>query len=200
MDPSKPASAHPPGSIGQEPLLPYKDNPHPGNPQPGQGYPQPGPAYPQPGQGYPQPGQGYPQPVQGYPQPGPGYPPQAQGYGCPPQYGGAGYGQQQYPGQPGYVQPTVYMNQGPLANPVNDYLGYSIFTMLFCCLPLGIAALIHSLAARDANQVGDRGKAERSSRTAKKLNHVALGIGIGFIVLSIVMVLVVFIVGVSNSH
>lgn len=76
-----------------------------------------------------------------------------QGYGTPPQYGGA-YGQQpyaagqQYPGQPATVtvQPAVYVTQGPLANPVNDYLGYSIFTMLCCCLPLGIAALIYSIS------------------------------------------------------
>lgn len=75
-----------------------------------------------------------------------------QGYGTPPQYGGA-YGQPyavgpQYPGQPATVtvQPAVYVTQGPLANPVNDYLGYSIFTMLCCCLPLGIAALIYSIS------------------------------------------------------
>uniref|UniRef100_A0A8B9KRJ1 Uncharacterized protein n=1 Tax=Astyanax mexicanus TaxID=7994 RepID=A0A8B9KRJ1_ASTMX len=29
--------------------------------------------------------------------------------------------------------------------PLPDYLGYSIFTMLCCCLPLGIAALIYSI-------------------------------------------------------
>lgn len=74
-----------------------------------------------------------------------------QGYGAPPQYGGAPYAQQpypqQYPAQPGTVaHSTVYVTQGPLANPVNDYLGYSIFTMLCCCLPLGIAALIYSIS------------------------------------------------------
>uniref|UniRef100_A0A3B3VU05 Uncharacterized protein n=1 Tax=Poecilia latipinna TaxID=48699 RepID=A0A3B3VU05_9TELE len=44
------------------------------------------------------------------------------------------------------MQPTVYVTQGPLTNPVNDYMGYSIFTMLCCCLPLGIAALIYSIS------------------------------------------------------
>ena len=71
-----------------------------------------------------------------------------QGYGYPPQYGGA-VGQQPYPmGQQATVtlQPTVYVVQGPLAHPVNDYLCYSIFTMLCCCLPLGIAALIYSIS------------------------------------------------------
>lgn len=72
-----------------------------------------------------------------------------QGYVPPAQYAGAGYGQQpqQYAGQPTTitVQPTVLVTRTPLAHPVNDYLGYSIFTMLCCCLPLGIAALIYSI-------------------------------------------------------
>uniref|UniRef100_A0A3Q3IM92 Uncharacterized protein n=2 Tax=Monopterus albus TaxID=43700 RepID=A0A3Q3IM92_MONAL len=99
---------------------------------------------------------------------------------------------QQYPGQPGTVtiQPTVYVTQDPLANPVNDYLCYSIFTTLCCCLPLGIAALIYSILTRDANHRGDQIVAEKSSRLARTLNHVALGIGIGFIILVIVLTVV----------
>ncbi|XP_073341283.1 uncharacterized protein [Pagrus major] len=134
-----------------------------------------------------------------YPPSGQAYPPQGQGYGSPPQYGGAPYGQQpygqqpypagqQYPGQPVAVavQPTVYVTQGPLAHPVNDYLCYSIFTMLCCCLPLGIAALIYSISAREANHIGDRVRAEHNSKTARTLNHVGLGVGIGVLILSIV--------------
>lgn len=45
--------------------------------------------------------------------------------------------------------------------------------------------------AREANNVGDRMKAEQSSRTAKTLNHVALGLGLGMIVLIIIYVVVV---------
>ncbi|XP_041798776.1 synapse differentiation-inducing gene protein 1-like [Chelmon rostratus] len=133
-----------------------------------------------------------------YDNPYPGYPQQQQGYGAPPQYGGAAYGQQPYPGGQQYpaqnavaVQPTVYVTRGPLANPVNDYMCYSVFTMLCCCLPLGIAALIYSISAREANHMGDQMGAERSSRTARTLNHVALGIGIGVFILSIVYVVVV---------
>ena len=69
-----------------------------------------------------------------------------QAYGGAPQYGGAPYGQQPYPQQgPITAQPTMYIAPGPLSNPVNDYLCYSIFTMICCCLPLGIAALIYSI-------------------------------------------------------
>ncbi|XP_068999410.1 proline-rich transmembrane protein 1 [Embiotoca jacksoni] len=170
MDPNKSASAPPLGwadqksSAGQAPPPPYQDNPCPGLPQPGLAYP-----------------------------------PQQQGFGYPPQYPAAGYEQQsystgqQYPTHLGpiTVQPTVYVTRGPLANPVNDYLGYSIFTMMCCCLPLGIAALIYSISAREANHVGDQMTAERSSRTARTLNHVALGLGIGGVILTIVYIAVV---------
>lgn len=125
--------------------------------------------------------------------PGPGYPPQQ---GFPSQYGGQVYGQQPYPmgqaypGQPGAVtvQPAVFVSAGPLANPVNDYLAYSIFTLMCCCLPLGVAALIYSISAREANHVGDQITAERSSRTARTLNHVGLGLGLGVIILTIIFV------------
>lgn len=45
--------------------------------------------------------------------------------------------------------------------------------------------------AREANSIGDRMKAEQSSRTAKTLNHVALGLGLGMVVLCIIYVVVV---------
>ncbi|KAG7475014.1 proline-rich transmembrane 1-like [Solea senegalensis] len=161
MDPSKSASAPPmeyrgeKSSVGQMPPPAYQDTTYPGHPRPGYN------------------------------------PLQPQGFGPPPPYGGEGYGPhryimgQQHPGQPTIVQPTVYVARGPLVNPVNDYLCYSIFT-LFCCMPLGIAALIFSISTREANHAGDQMQAERSSKTARTLNHVALGIGLGFFILSIV--------------
>ncbi|KAM4736593.1 uncharacterized protein FYW61_006705 [Anableps anableps] len=131
---------------------------------------------------------GVAQPDQAYPQ---------QGYGYNHQQG-AVYNQQLYsmgqqgPGQPVPVtmQPTVYVTQGPLENPVDDYMCYSIFTMFCCCLPLGIAALIYSISAREANHIGDRMSAERNSRTSRTLNHVALGLGIGSLILCIIFFVV----------
>ncbi|KAI4889091.1 hypothetical protein NFI96_018620 [Prochilodus magdalenae] len=104
--------------------------------------------------------------------------PQAQPYGVP--YGQPHGGQCQGPlaGQPTVtVQPTVFVNTS-LAQPLPDYLGYSIFTMLCCCLPLGIGALVYSINTRDANMQGRRAEAERNSRMALTLNNVALGMGI----------------------
>ncbi|XP_061675119.1 uncharacterized protein LOC133500457 isoform X1 [Syngnathoides biaculeatus] len=123
MDPSAPPKEWPDekSSMAQAPPPPYQDNQN-------LGYPQPGP---------------------GYPQPGPGFYSRAQESVYPPPYGGqqqytAG---QQYPPQAGMVtiQPTVLVTRAPLETPVNDYMCYSIFTMLCCCLPLGIAALIYSI-------------------------------------------------------
>ncbi|XP_016394168.1 tumor suppressor candidate 5 homolog [Sinocyclocheilus rhinocerous] len=93
-----------------------------------------------------------------------------------------------YPGQPVVaVQPAVFVTAAPLASQVPDYLGYSIFTMLCCCFPLGIAALIFSCSARNANYSGQRELAESNSKTALNLNHAALGIGLIVIVLLIIV-------------
>ncbi|XP_066501159.1 dispanin subfamily A member 2b-like [Hoplias malabaricus] len=123
---------------------------------------------------------GYNPPQAGYPNPQ-GQPPYGQPYQG--QYMGP------YPGQPAVtVQPTVYVAAGPLAQPLPDYLGYSIFTMLCCCLPLGIAALIFSINTRDANHTGNRPLAEKNSRLSLILNNTALGLGIVFIIVYIVLV------------
>lgn len=101
------------------------------------------PAY-QANMGYP-PATGVAPAQGGYPPAQGGYPP-AQGYGAAP-YGAQPYqGQAPYPGQATVtVQPTVYVNPATQMSHAPDYLGYSIFTMLCCCLPLGIAALIYSI-------------------------------------------------------
>ncbi|XP_016339412.1 synapse differentiation-inducing gene protein 1-like [Sinocyclocheilus anshuiensis] len=103
------------------------------------------------------------------------------------------YAQGPYPGQSVVaVQPAVFVTAAPLANPVPDYLGYSIFTMLCCCLPLGIAALIYSWSTRNANYSGQRELAERNSKTALTLNHAALALGLILIVLYIICQVVLF--------
>ncbi|KAG1943847.1 dispanin subfamily A member 2b-like [Pimephales promelas] len=87
------------------------------------------------------------------------------------------YAQGPYPGQSVVsvvaVQPTVFVTAAPLANPVPDYLCYSIFTMVCCCLPLGIAALVFSCSTRDANMFGQQPVARRNSRMALILNHLS---------------------------
>ncbi|XP_043116664.1 uncharacterized protein LOC122360278 isoform X2 [Puntigrus tetrazona] len=63
------------------------------------------------------------------------------------------YNQGPYPGQTVVAaQPAVFVTAAPLTNPLPDYLGYSIFTMLCCCLPLGIAALIYSISLASSSR------------------------------------------------
>lgn len=55
------------------------------------------------------------------------------------------YHQGQLPGHPGItVQPTALSTPTPPINPKPDYMCYSVFTLLCCCLPLGIAAAVYS--------------------------------------------------------
>ncbi|KAL1272163.1 hypothetical protein QQF64_031179 [Cirrhinus molitorella] len=55
------------------------------------------------------------------------------------------YTQGPHPGQTVVtVQPAVYVMAAPHASPEPDYMCYSIFTMLCCCFPLGLVALIYS--------------------------------------------------------
>ncbi|XP_043116282.1 proline rich transmembrane protein 1B-like [Puntigrus tetrazona] len=90
------------------------------------------------------------------------------------------------------VQPAVFVTAAPLTNPLPDYLGYSIFTMLCCCLPLGIAAVVYSCSTRDANYSGRRELAEKNSKTARTLNHVGVSLGLIIFVLYVIYYCVVF--------
>nr|XP_056702361.1 trafficking regulator of GLUT4 1-like [Euleptes europaea] len=113
----------------------------------------------------------------------PGMPTQYQAYYPP--YGAV-------PGQGAVIQPpqqTTFMARvQPTHEP--DYLVYSILTMIFCCLPLGIAALVFSIQTRDANHDGDGIAAKRNSRKALIFASCALGLGLLWIIVVIVLVVI----------
>lgn len=120
-----------------------------------------------------------------------GYPPQQQQPYCTqPQ----GYWQQQAPPNVIYVQPA------PLANPPQDYLGYSIFVTICCCWIIGIFAIMKSAECRSAVSAGDRTTAEEKSRQAKRLANIALGLGIVSVVCSIVLIAVYYGVILSGAR
>ncbi|KAK7146867.1 hypothetical protein R3I94_009649 [Phoxinus phoxinus] len=83
------------------------------------------------------------------------------------------------------VQPPVSRPRAPLPDPEPDYMCYSIFTTLCCCICLGAAALGYSKATRKANGAGQRAEAASNSQTALILNHV--GVVVGFILLTLYM-------------
>ncbi|XP_048356947.1 proline-rich transmembrane protein 1-like [Sphaerodactylus townsendi] len=88
-------------------------------------------------------------------------------------------------------QHTIFVSS---VQPCNepDHLVFSILTMIFCCLPLGIAALFFSIKTRDANHARNVTEAQRNSRMARNLAISAFGVGLAFLVAYIVFFVVLF--------
>ncbi len=82
---------------------------------------------------------------------------------------------------------------------VPNFLVPSIIS-LFCCLPLGIVAVIFAARVNGQVQSGDTAGALESSRKAKMFSYIGLGLGLAWIIVWIVMmVLGVGIGALSNT-
>ncbi|XP_056296753.1 interferon-induced transmembrane protein 1-like [Pseudoliparis swirei] len=79
------------------------------------------------------------------------------------------------------------MEGGQTSAAAPSYIAWSIFNTFCCCLPLGIAAIVFSCQAQNANALGKSAEAMDASRTAKILNVVALVIGVIFIIIFIAL-------------
>ncbi|XP_053463526.1 transmembrane protein 233-like isoform X2 [Nycticebus coucang] len=64
--------------------------------------------------------------------------------------------------------------------PVEDFLPLSIVS-IFCCFPFGIIALVFSIKTRDANNYGDRVRAEKNSNMALAMGVTSIILGLLFI-------------------
>nr|DBA15750.1 TPA: hypothetical protein GDO54_003218 [Pyxicephalus adspersus] len=63
-----------------------------------------------------------------------------------------------------------------------DYLVWSIFSLVCCFCPIGVAALLFSIKSRDANNKNEADVAAKYSRIAFYLNIAALVLGIIMII------------------
>lgn len=74
--------------------------------------------------------------------------------------------------------PTAQQWSQPQAAPVPDYLIWSILATLFCCQPLGIAAIVYAAMA-NSKKSSDIAGAYTDAAMSKKLLWWSFGLGIG---------------------
>ncbi|XP_060641584.2 synapse differentiation-inducing gene protein 1-like [Anolis sagrei] len=86
-------------------------------------------------------------------------------------------------------QQTIFITpEQPTKEP--DNLIFSIFTMLCCFFPLGIAALVFSIKTQVANNNGNVQSAQKNSRLSIIMARAALGLGIVVWILYIIILIV----------
>ncbi|CAH3029128.1 unnamed protein product [Porites evermanni] len=97
-----------------------------------------------------------------------------------------GYPMQPYPQErPTSTSVTVQPNStAQLRRPWN-WMAVSIFTTLFCCLPCGVSAIVHSCKVNRAYDAGDHEEAEKNAKNAKLCNLISIVFGLIFIPLII---------------
>ena len=168
------------------------------NPQFGQMPPQPQQAYEQPPQtpqqAYQQPPQPQQQayeqppqpPQQAYQQP---QQPQQQAYQQPPQPQQQAYQQPQQPQQQPYqAQQQGYQQPRTPMRPENNML-WGILCTVFCCLPLGIIAIVFSNKVNTLYDSGDYSGAQEAADNAKK--YAVMGAICGLVFIGIAFILFV---------
>lgn len=72
---------------------------------------------------------------------------------------------------------------------IPNYLVYSIAATLFCCVPLGIPAILYSAQVNSKIQTGDIQGAIDSSKKAKMWVWISFGVGIVFIIFNIILII-----------
>jgi hypothetical protein len=70
---------------------------------------------------------------------------------------------------------------------ISNYLVQSILVTLFCCLPLGIAAIVFAAQVNGKIGAGDMAGAMDSSKKAKLFCWISFGLGIVVSVLSFIL-------------
>jgi len=96
-----------------------------------------------------------------------------------------------YSSSPQYgQQPFGQMNPGPRPD-VPNHLVKAILATCFCCLPLGIVAIVFAAQVNGKLDIGDYAGATSASEQANMYGNISIGLGI----LPIVGVLVIMAIG-----
>jgi hypothetical protein len=78
-------------------------------------------------------------------------------------------------------------SQGAVNTPVPSYLWQSIVVTLFCCLPLGVVAIVYASKVDALSKAGDSAGASAASDSAKTWCWVSFGIGL---VVNIILIII----------
>lgn len=90
-----------------------------------------------------------------------------------------------------------------MASPVGsvpNYLVQSILVTLFCCLPLGIVAIVFAAQVNSKLALGDVYGAQEASEKAKMWCWWSFGLGLGLIVLYFVFMVIMALTGMAGSR
>jgi len=83
-------------------------------------------------------------------------------------------------------QESVYYQPPPQRVP--NYLIFSILTTVFCCLPIGIAAIIKSSQVDKKVAIGEYDEAIKMSQQAKTLSILSVILGVVFVIFYIIII------------
>ncbi len=100
-------------------------------------------------------------------------------YSSPPQYGQQPYGQ---------------MNPGLRPN-VPNHLVKAILATCFCCLPLGIVAIVFAAQVNGKLDIGDYAGATSASKQANMYGNISIGLGILPVIVVMMMMAIGLIAG-----
>jgi hypothetical protein len=107
----------------------------------------------------------------------------------PPYYSGPTQASTLHP-QPVVLQPHggyQYVSPIVTSQAVPDHLIYAVMATICCCWPIGLFAVFKSIECRNAINRGDLNQAVALSRQTRCLSNWAIGVGILFVVLSLLL-------------
>lgn len=104
------------------------------------------------------------------------------------------------PPPPSYASEPSFTTPASAGQAPANYLAQAILTTLFCCLPLGIVAIVKASQVNGLWQGGQREAAYKASAEAKRWAWIAFGVGLGVIALYTVFIIAVGVGTETNSN
>ena len=88
----------------------------------------------------------------------------------------------------------------PSGTSVQNYLVFAILATVFCCLPLGIPAIVYAAQVNGKLQAGDLAGAQLASKNAKMWCLISAGVGLAIGLLYAVLIMAGVLTGLSHAR